>query len=55
MFSLLIDKLPFFAAIFITPIFYYHKRISRFFYLQDMIILPKIKVNMKLALFSKEC
>lgn len=71
MFSLLIDKLPFFAAIVNHSYFYflyfYHISDKRcriadwptsfcyIFHLTDMIILHILKVNRKLALFQKEC
>ena len=67
MFSLLIDKLPFFAAIVNHSYFYflyfYHISDKRYcffcqhtpfcyiFHLSDMIILLILKVNRKLALF----
>lgn len=71
MFSLLIDKLPFFASIVNHSYFYFYisiilvtkgtaSSVSRhlfatFFHLSDMIILLILKVNRKLALFQKEC
>lgn len=55
MFSLLIDKLPFFAAIVNHSYFYFLYFYHIIFHLSDMIILLILKVNRKLALFQKEC